>query len=236
MRYILASFLIIQSCSIAPTVDSNWISSNCSPVYYAPTTCGNFSNCTCNPSTKYHTCKVSDATYVGQIKGNDYHGKGEIRWNDGDTFKGVFKDSKKWCGIERHGSTYFLYRDGVPTQGEEGVDWGLVAGAVIVGAAAYAIADSASSSGGSSSGSSSPSTCTYSYNYKEYTIDNPNKLWGGSCPSYHIYDEPEMCSIYNYSERECDIGKACGDTCISEYKTCHVGKGNACNKNYRSYP
>ena len=70
---------------------------------------------------------------------------------------------------------------------------------------------------------------------KEITVDNPYAGWG-SCPSTHSYEEPEMCSAYTYASRECDIGKACGDTCISEYKTCHVGKGSACNLNYRSYP
>ena len=53
---------------------------------------------------------------------------------------------------------------------------------------------------------------------------------------FHTYEEPEMCSIYTYHTRECDIGKACGDTCISDYKTCHVGRGSACNKNFKSYP
>ena len=129
-----------------------------------------------------------------------------------------------------------LYRDGNPTQGEEGVDWGLVAGAAIIGAAAYAIADSSGSSGGNSySAPSSSSTCTYTHNFREYTIENPN-IFGGSCPLFHTYEEPEMCSIYAYHTRECDIGKACGDTCISDYKTCHVGRGSACNKNFKSYP
>jgi hypothetical protein len=29
--------------------------------------------------------------------------------------------------------------------------------------------------------------------------------------------------------RTCRTGKACGDTCISRYKTCHVGPGCACD-------
>ncbi|MFO0740371.1 MAG: hypothetical protein U0270_31030 [Labilithrix sp.] len=27
----------------------------------------------------------------------------------------------------------------------------------------------------------------------------------------------------------CDVGQACGKTCISKSKTCHVGRGCACN-------
>ena len=29
--------------------------------------------------------------------------------------------------------------------------------------------------------------------------------------------------------KTCTTGKACGDTCISRDKTCHVGPGCACN-------
>ena len=45
-----------------------------------------------------------------------------------------------------------------------------------------------------------------------------------------------MCNSYSYATPKCDIGKACGNTCISSYDTCHVGRGSACNLNYRSYP
>jgi hypothetical protein len=27
----------------------------------------------------------------------------------------------------------------------------------------------------------------------------------------------------------CTVGKACGNTCIAAYKTCHVGPGCACD-------
>lgn len=236
--YILAIFFFLNSCSVAPTVDSNWINSNCSKIYYNPSSCETYSNCSCNQSTKKNTCIFeSGDKYVGYLKGDEFHGEGDYFWDSGAYFKGVWKNDVKWCGIERNGNTYFLYKDGRSTQGEAGVDWGIVAGAILIGAAAYAIADSGSSSGGDSYNSSSTNSyCTYSHNYKEYTIENPNYSWGGSCPFYHTYEEPEMCSVYRYHSRECDVGKACGDTCISEYKTCHVGKGSACNKNYRSYP
>lgn len=235
---IFLTLSILSGCEVAPVVDSSWISSNCTSVYYTPTPCSEkLSGCSCNESSKIKTCNLSDGgKYVGYFKGNNFHGKGDYYWKNGASFKGIWKNDKRWCGIEKNGSTYFLYRDGNPTQGEEGVDWGLVAGAAIIGAAAYAIADSSGSSGGNSySAPSSSSTCTYTHNFREYTIENPN-IFGGSCPLFHTYEEPEMCSIYAYHTRECDIGKACGDTCISDYKTCHVGRGSACNKNFKSYP
>ena len=233
-------FLSITGCSVAPVVDSNWIDSNCSKVYFKPTECvKTFSNCTCNTTTKINTCTYETGDmYIGFLKGESRHGLGDFYWADGTSYKGVWKNNEKWCGIEKEGASYALIRDGEVTYGEEGVDWDLVAGAVIVGAAAYAIADSSSSSGyggDSYSSSSSSSNCTYTHNYKEYTIKNPN-IWGGDRPLFHTYEEPEMCSAYLYHSRECDIGKACGDTCISDYKTCHIGKGSACNKSYKSYP
>jgi hypothetical protein len=240
MKNILLTLMVfgIVGCNVAPTVDSSWMNANCSSVYSNVTSCQNqYSNCSCDVYTKNYSCTFDDGEFSGQMKDGLLHGKGSYRWNNGTTFQGTFKNDKKWCGIEKRGSTYFLFRDGVYTQGEEGVDWGLVAGAVVIAAAAYAVADAAgdSSGGGGSSSSSSPSTCTYTLNYKEITVDNPYAGWG-SCPSTHSYEEPEMCSAYTYASRECDIGKACGDTCISEYKTCHLGKGSACNLNYRSYP
>ena len=42
--------------------------------------------------------------------------------------------------------------------------------------------------------------------------DNHGVSYGGSC-----------CKI-------CTVGKACGDTCISQYDICHVGVGCACNQ------
>ncbi|MDC1326585.1 hypothetical protein N8299_04585 [Gammaproteobacteria bacterium] len=242
MKNTLALVLMVLGlvgCNVAPIVDASWMNSNCSAVYSNTSSCQNlFSNCSCNASTKNYRCTMGDGIFAGQMKDGLMHGNGSYKWNDGTSFKGVFRNDKKWCGIEKKGSTYFLYKDGDYTQGEEGVDWGLVAGVVVVAAAAYAVADAAgdSSGGGSSnSSSSSPSTCSYTLNYEKYTIDNPYAGWG-SCPSTHNYEEPEMCSVYSYASRECDTGKACGDSCISEYKTCHVGKGSACNKNYRSYP
>jgi hypothetical protein len=236
---LLFLLLSIGSCTVAPVVDSNWISLNCSKVYYTPTECGEtYSNCTCNNVTKKNTCTYANGDkYIGFLKGNNFHGKGDYYWESGTSFKGVWKDDKQWCGIEKKGTSYALIKDGNATWGEEGVDWGLVAGAAIVGAAAYAIADSSSSSGygGDSYSSSSSSNCTYTHNFKEYTIKNPN-IWAGDCPLFNTYEEPEMCSAYLYHSRECDIGKACGDTCISDYKTCHIGKGSACNTSYKSYP
>jgi len=77
--------------------------------------------------------------------------------------------------------------------------------------------------------------CTYTHNYKSYTIKNPSGF--GSCPSYHNYEEPYMCGLNVYSSSpRCSVGKACGDTCINANNTCHVGRGSACNTIFRSYP
>jgi hypothetical protein len=32
-----------------------------------------------------------------------------------------------------------------------------------------------------------------------------------------------------YCCRHCSTGKACGDSCIARWKTCHKGRGCACN-------
>ena len=75
-------------------------------------------------------------------------------------------------------------------------------------------------------------TCEYRINGVEIEGDAVY----GSCPDIY-YEEPLMCyrdEAYTFT-RYCDE-KACGDSCISTWKTCHVGRGTACNKNYRGYP
>jgi hypothetical protein len=50
------------------------------------------------------------------------------------------------------------------------------------------------------------------------------------------YETPLMCYAAPNATRHCDIGKACGDSCIPAGNTCHLGRGSACNMNYRTYP
>lgn len=45
----------------------------------------------------------------------------------------------------------------------------------------------------------------------------------GSGPSYHLAESTSLCC------KICTQGKACGDTCISRDKICHVGQGCACD-------
>ena len=41
--------------------------------------------------------------------------------------------------------------------------------------------------------------------------------------------DPPSCTPADRCCRICTTGKACGKTCIAESKTCHVGRGCACN-------
>jgi len=54
--------------------------------------------------------------------------------------------------------------------------------------------------------------------------------------SGYYYDTPYMCTACPTCSPQCNIGKACGKTCISVLNTCHVGRGTACNLNARVYP
>jgi len=54
-------------------------------------------------------------------------------------------------------------------------------------------------------------------------------LWIGIAgPSTHI-EADEACVPREQCCRVCDKGQACGNTCISRAKQCHVGRGCACN-------
>lgn len=46
---------------------------------------------------------------------------------------------------------------------------------------------------------------------------------GAACPTCRVGCTPSQCKI-------CTTGKACGDTCIAQTDTCHVGEGCACNQ------
>jgi hypothetical protein len=39
----------------------------------------------------------------------------------------------------------------------------------------------------------------------------------------------DSCAAHGGCCRICTTGKACGDSCIARSKTCHKGKGCACN-------
>ena len=43
------------------------------------------------------------------------------------------------------------------------------------------------------------------------------------------FAEPQACRPAAECCKKCDLGKACGDSCISERYDCHKGQGCACN-------
>lgn len=107
-----------------------------------------------------------------------------------------------------------------------------MAGAVLVAGAAVVIANSGGGGSNNNDSNNYQSTCKYNVNGTEITRE---AQWG-SCPEI-VYEMPLMCSSYSTTtfSKYCDE-KACGNSCISIWKTCHVGKGTACNNSYRSYP
>jgi hypothetical protein len=238
LRFFLSfSFLLVlNSCTSVPVANTSWINSNCQGLGYTVYDINRYSNCTRSSEGTY-SCNMSDGIYKGKLKEGKKHGIGTYTWKSGRIYKGEWKDGRRWCGIEQSSNDFWTYKNGKSTYGgQAGVDWGAVAAGVLIVGAAYAVADAASDSGGSSSRSSSPKKCSYTLNSKTIRIDNPNYTWG-SCPSSHTYKEPLMCKeASSYASPKCGIGKACGGTCISAYDTCHVGRGSACNNNYRSYP
>jgi len=48
----------------------------------------------------------------------------------------------------------------------------------------------------------------------------------GACAAH---SEPAGDGIVRACCKVCTTGKACGNTCIAAYKTCHVGPGCACD-------
>jgi hypothetical protein len=65
--------------------------------------------------------------------------------------------------------------------------------------------------------------------------NNDGCLSGGRGNNYYS-STPYMCSSCPSCSPVCTIGKACGNTCITVSDTCHVGRGSACNTQFRSYP
>ena len=79
----------------------------------------------------------------------------------------------------------------VAAQGEAGVDWETVGAVALIAGAAYALSEYEGGGGGSSPPTySNPALCTFTHNFKQYTIANPNY---GACPLYHTYEEPPTC-------------------------------------------
>lgn len=235
-RALIYLFIVIyvSGCTSIPVIDQNWIESNCSSLaYFTPDTNEKKGCFREDIQEGIYNCNASSGDkYIGQFKNNDKHGFCKYIWHeDGSSFEGVCKDNDFWCGIEKRGSTFFTYINGDYTQSEAGVDWDTVGAAVLIAGAIYVAAELAEDSGGYSGGDYRYS-CTYEVNGVEITRD----AQFGSCPDIY-YQEPLMChndNVYDFT-RYCDE-KACGDSCISTWKTCHIGRGTACNKNYRSYP
>jgi hypothetical protein len=48
-------------------------------------------------------------------------------------------------------------------------------------------------------------------------------------PKAPVAPSADQCIPADKCCRVCDEGKACGKTCIAKNKTCHVGRGCACN-------
>lgn len=226
--------ICLSSCTTIPVVNSNWIESNCQSLrYFTPDTYEK-SGCYREDITNgIYNCNFSNGDkYIGQSKGGDRHGICKYIWEGGHSFEGLCKDNEFWCGIEQQGSTFFTYINGEYTQSESGIDWDTVGGILLVAGAIYVAAELAEGGGGDYSDNDYKYTCKYVVNGIEIVRDAVY----GSCPNIS-YEEPLMCyrdDVYGFN-RYCDE-KACGDSCISIWKTCHVGKGTACNRNIRSYP
>ena len=236
---ILYTISSLIGCTTIPKVNSDWISANCSGLGYQTYDTKSYSNCThVGIDTGVYDCKYSSGgTYVGKIKNGDHHGRGLYTWKDGTIFDGIWKNGDYWCGIWREGNKFGEIRNGIVGQTKQaGADWGTIGALALIGGLIYAAAESGYGGGSPSSGNSSPVKCSYNINNKTITVDNPNYAWG-SCPSSYSYKKPLMCSdTYSYASPKCNIGKACGNTCISSSDICHIGKGSACNNVYRSYP
>lgn len=223
----------LASCTTVPVVNGEWISSNCRslPIFDPERT--NVPNCSLTGSNWSYTCSLGNGEYRGKFFNNKKHGYGVYEWSDGSKYEGIWREDKKWCGIETQGNTFYTHINGSATKNEAGVDWGTV-GAVVLVAGAVALAAEGGGGGGGNDYSSNDyqSKCKYMVNGTEISRDSSY----GSCPQI-VYQEPLMCSSYSSIPftRQCNE-KACGNSCISTWKTCHIGKGTACNNYYQSYP
>lgn len=47
--------------------------------------------------------------------------------------------------------------------------------------------------------------------------------------SLGLIERRQSTAVGQYCCKTCTVGKACGNTCISRDKTCHVGAGCACD-------
>jgi hypothetical protein len=65
------------------------------------------------------------------------------------------------------------------------------------------------------------------------TCANTNCLGNGGGG---YYNTPLLCSQNPNGSPQCNMGKACGNTCIPVTNVCHVGAGTACNLSPKPYP
>jgi len=151
--------LNLIGCNSTPTVTSSWVDTNCKSLgKFTPDKKPKLSYCK-SLDGNFQTCKRKNEIYKGTFLNGKRHGEGEIIFSKSyNSYKGIFKDNRKWCGVEQLEDGYNLWVNGRSEYQDQTIDWeAIVVGALIVGAVVAA----AQSSGGGSS--SSPNSSGYAW-------------------------------------------------------------------------
>jgi hypothetical protein len=150
--FITLMALNLIACNSTPSVNNSWVKQNCKSLSaFTPDKKPRLSYCKSFDGVT-QTCKRKKEIYKGTFFNGRKHGEGELTvQNTYYKYKGVFKNDKKWCGIEQLENGYNRWANGQPKYHDQQIDWEAIAvGALIVG---VAVAAAQSSGGGSSSSS-----------------------------------------------------------------------------------
>ena len=190
--------LNLIACNSTPSVNNSWVKQNCKSLSaFTPdnkprlTYCKSFDGVT-------QTCKRKKEIYKGTFFNGRKHGQGELTvQNTYYKYKGVFKNDKKWCGIEQLENGYNRWANGQPKYHDQQIDWEAIAvGALIVGVAVAA----AQSSGGGSSSSSNANGYAWDGFYRRGTFVY-------QCRSFNGQFAPNAKHIAHFDIDSSEIGK-----------------------------
>ncbi len=158
------------------------------------------------PYAKFHACMETKVTVSSHAQEGDYYAKSSRE------LLAMLNDLQKQ--VDKHKisnrQAYIQLQNYVQQRillERQQAQQAAVAFAVLAGAAAVGICSSHGGCGGSGGSGSA----------------------GG-------YNEPLLCSEDPYATRHCNIGKACGNTCIASSDECYLGRGTACNMTPKFYP
>ncbi len=164
----------LTSCASVPVADSSWVAANCSAMPPVALDLQGITGCTPQGAMQFQCNYTNGDSYTGTLLSGRPHGLGRYTFANGAEFVGQIKSGQQWCGIEdAEGAAFFVWKDGVATQAQAGVDWAAVAvGVLLVGIVAAAAA------GGGGGGSSYvPPATDYDWDWDGFYNQFSELVW-----------------------------------------------------------